>query len=158
MQLPRPPPSHRLSLQRIQELMPGNWRVLSVSVKRGSPACSKVTSHSGVTLCLFVLAGKFHEDVLMPVRLKCLHNTICSGFLPANVQTNWEPPFRAQMLPIMKLIKNLNYNDRLSTGIFSFEVNRKAVERCLLLWLTKLFLHQPQAGRGGTPLPNIPYE
>lgn len=95
---PRPPAAS-------QELMPGNWGVLSVSVKRGSPAWSKVTSHSGVTLRLFVLAGELHEDVLMPVRLKCLHNTICPGFLPANVQTNWEPLFRAQMLPIMKLIK-----------------------------------------------------
>lgn len=125
--------------------MPGNWRVLSVSGKRGSPACSKVTSHSGVTLRLFVLAGELHEDVLMPVRLKCLHNTICPGFLPVNVQTNWEPLFRAQMLPITKLIKNLNYNDRLSTGIFPPEVNRKAVQLRLLLRLTKLFLRQPQA-------------
>lgn len=157
MQPPSPPalpPSRRLSLQRIQELMPGNWRVLSVSVTRGS----KVTSHSGVTLRLFVLAGELHEDVLMPVRLKCLHNTICPGFLPANVQTNCEPLFRAQMLPIMKLIKTLNDNDRLSTSISSFEVNRKAVELRLLLRLTKLFLRQPQAGRGGTPLPHVPYE
>lgn len=46
----------------------------------------------------------------------------------------------------------------MSTGIFSFEVNRKAVELRLLLRLTELFLRQPQAGRGGTPLPHMPYE